>query len=53
MARMSTVMAIMSMAFFLWIMFSFVDVLSHNDPVFGDRNYSRFNSFVILEEVGR
>lgn len=49
----SNVMAIICMAAMLWGGFSYVDVLSHNDPLTGDRNYSQFNAIVILEEVAR
>jgi len=36
----------------LWILLSWVDVLCHNDPVYGDRAYSPFNAFCVLEEYG-
>lgn len=36
----------------VWILFSWIDVLSHNDPVYGDRAYSPLNAFCVLEEYG-
>lgn len=37
----------------VWILFSWVDVLSHNDPLTGDFSYSPFNLICMIEEVGR
>lgn len=35
----------------LWILLSWGDVLRHNDPVSGDRQYHKWNAFVALENM--
>lgn len=34
-----------------WFLFSWVDVLCHNNPTDGDRNYSPANMFVLIGEM--
>ena len=53
MRAISDVLAIMAAAVLLWILLSWVDVLSHNDPLTGDFSYSPFNLICVIEEVGR
>ena len=34
-----------------WFAFSWVDVLSHNDPFDGDQNYSPCNIFILISNA--
>lgn len=34
-----------------WLAVSFVDVLLHNDPVYGDKQYMPGNAIVIVTEL--
>ena len=44
------VATIATLILFAWVIFSWADVLAHNDPFDGDRNYSPINAFVLLGE---
>lgn len=44
------VVTIATLILFAWVIFSWADVLAHNDPFDGDRNYSPINAFVLLGE---
>lgn len=32
----------------LWIIISWIDVLNHNDPYFGNHKYNPYNVFVLM-----
>lgn len=34
-----------------WLAVSFVDVLMHNDPVYGDKQYMTGNAIVLMVEM--
>lgn len=36
-----------------WLAVSFVDVLMHNDPVYGDRQYMPGNAIVLMTELAK
>lgn len=44
-----TIFAILVLA--AWLAMSFVDVLMHNDPVYGDKQYMTGNAIVMLVEL--
>lgn len=44
-----TICAILALAG--WLTVSFVDVLMHNDPVYGDKQYMPANAIVLVIEL--
>lgn len=36
--------------FLLWLLVSWIDIVSHNDPVTGSHEYIQGNAFVLLTE---
>lgn len=44
-----TIFAILVLA--AWLAVSFVDVLMHNDPVYGDKRYMSGNAIVLMVEL--
>lgn len=45
-AAMATIFALAG-----WLAMSFVDVLMHNDPVYGDKQYMTGNTIVMIMEL--
>lgn len=37
---------------FTWLIVSWVDVLSHNSPITGDRNYWKYNAIIWMIQEG-
>lgn len=40
-----------SIAILIWLVISWVDVLMHNDPVYGDKQYMSSNAIVMITEL--
>lgn len=40
-----------SIAILVWLVISWVDVLMHNDPVYGDKQYMSGNAIVMMVEL--
>ena len=47
----STILIAASIAILAWLAVSWVDVLMHNDPVYGDKQYMPGNAIVMLTEL--
>lgn len=47
----SAVLIAASIAILVWLVGSWVDVLMHNDPVYGDRQYMTGNAIVMMTEL--
>lgn len=42
-----------SIAILVWLVISWVDVLMHNDPVYGDKQYMSGNAIVMITELAK
>ena len=40
-----------SIAILVWLVISWVDVVMHNDPVYGDKQYMSGNAIVMMVEL--
>lgn len=47
----STILIAASIAILIWLVVSWIDVLMHNDPVYGDKQYMTGNAIVLLVEL--
>lgn len=47
----SEVISLIIFILIAWLAVSWVDVLLHNDPVYGDRQYMTGNAIVLLVEL--
>ena len=47
----ASTITVIAVALMLWILISWMDVLMHNDPWTGDRQYHNWNAFMLLTEV--
>ena len=47
----STILIAASIAILVWLVVSWVDVLMHNDPVYGDKQYMSGNAIVMMVEL--
>lgn len=36
-----------------WSIISWIDVLAHNDPITGDKDYWKYNAIVLMVEKGK
>lgn len=48
----SIIFNIICVAFLLWMLLSWVDVLAHNNPLNKDMHYRPTNAFVLIGELG-
>lgn len=47
----SAILIAASIAILVWLVVSWVDVLMHNDPVYGDKQYMSGNAIVMITEL--
>lgn len=47
----STILIAASISILIWLVVSWIDVLMHNDPVYGDRQYMPGNAIVMMVEL--
>ncbi len=47
----STILIAASIAILVWLVISWVDVLMHNDPITGDKQYMPGNVIVMMVEL--
>lgn len=47
----NTILIAASIAMLIWLVVSWIDVLMHNDPVYGDKQYMTGNAIVLLVEL--
>ena len=47
----SAILIAASIAILIWLVVSWIDVLMHNDPVYGDKQYMTGNAIVLLVEL--
>lgn len=47
----STILIAASIAILAWLVVSWVDVLMHNDPITGDKQYMLGNAIVMITEL--
>lgn len=47
----STILIAASIAILAWLVVSWVDVLMHNDPITGDKQYMPGNAIVMITEL--
>lgn len=47
----STILIAASIAILVWLAVSWVDVLMHNDPIYGDKQYMPGNAIVLITEL--
>lgn len=47
----STILIAASIAILVWLVISWVDVLMHNDPIYGDKQYMPGNAIVLMTEL--
>ena len=47
----STILIAASIAILIWLVVSWIDVLMHNDPVYGDKQYMTGNAIVMMVEL--
>ena len=47
----STILIAASIAILIWLVVSWIDVLMHNDPVYGDKQYMSGNAIVMMVEL--
>ena len=40
-----------SIAILIWLVVSWIDVLMHNDPIYGDKQYMPRNAIVMITEL--
>lgn len=43
--------SLLTFALIAWLAVSFVDVLMHNDPIYGDKQYMTGNAIVMMTEL--
>ena len=43
--------SLLTFALIAWLAVSFVDVLMHNDPIYGDKQYMPGNAIVLITEL--
>ena len=49
----STILIAASIAILAWLVVSWVDVLMHNDPITGDKQYMPGNAIVMITELAK
>lgn len=47
----STILIAASITILIWLVVSWVDVLMHNDPITGDKQYMPGNAIVLIAEL--
>ena len=47
----STILITASIAILAWLAVSWIDVLMHNDPITGDKQYMPYNAIVLITEL--
>lgn len=47
----SAILIAASIAILAWLVVSWVDVLMHNDPIYGDKQYMPGNAIVLITEL--
>lgn len=47
----STILIAASIAILIWLVVSWIDVLMHNDPIYGDKQYMPGNAIVLITEL--
>lgn len=47
----NTILIAASIAMLIWLVVSWIDVLMHNDPVYGDKQYMPGNAIVMMVEL--
>lgn len=47
----STILIAASIAILAWLAVSWIDVLMHNDPIYGDKQYMPGNAIVLITEL--
>ena len=47
----SAILIAASIAILIWLVVSWVDVLMHNDPITGDKQYMPGNAIVLITEL--
>ena len=47
----STILITASIAILIWLVVSWIDVLMHNDPIYGDKQYMPGNAIVLITEL--
>lgn len=47
----STILIAASIAILIWLAVSWIDVLMHNDPITGDKQYMPGNAIVLITEL--
>lgn len=48
--KLEKIAVVLLIAFFIWIMVSWADVIMHNSPSSGDFNYHSWNAFTMIFE---
>lgn len=49
----STILIAVCITVLVWLVVSWTDVLMHNDPVYGDRQYMPGNAIVMITELAK
>ena len=53
MKKVDKVICTVAIIFFVWILVSWVDVLCHNAPIYGDKQYHPCNIIVMFAEAAK